>query len=131
MTTPSLKRPAQKMLNAFRVSMVGQDTIRTLLEKRFSLVVCCKHCPRMIEWTPSELASRFGDRVDLRLADLVPRLTCTGEDGCGTREIAVFPYFWPGDWRWRPASEAPPENEGSFDHEGAPNDTCGEVCDRR
>jgi hypothetical protein len=93
------------MIERFHVGQVGDDTIRTLLEKSFSLAICCKDCPRLIEWTPPELEQRFGNRVGLRLADLVPRLTCTGDDGCGSHEIAVYPNFWPGGWRWTPPAE--------------------------
>lgn len=108
MTTTELKRPSQKMLNAFRIGMVGRDTVRTLLENNFALVICCKHCPRMTEWTPPALAERYGEKVDIPLADLVPRLSCSGDEGCGTREIAIFPNFWPGAWRWTPDGSAPP-----------------------
>jgi hypothetical protein len=53
-----------------------------------------------VEWTPPDLPARFPERLDLRIADLVPRLVCTGEDGCGSHEIAVFPHLFDGEWRW-------------------------------
>lgn len=102
-----LRRPPAKAIKAFHIGQVGDDTIRTFLENSFSLAICCKACPRLIEWTPPELAQKFGDRPDLRLADLVPRLACTGEGGCGSHEIAVFPHFWAGPWRWTPPPAAP------------------------
>lgn len=105
MTLSQIERPSEKWIRAFKPSMVGSDRIRDLLKDRFSLVICCKHCPRLIEWTPPELARRFGEKVDLKLADLVPRLACTGDEGCGSHEIAVFPNFWPGDWRWTPPAQ--------------------------
>ncbi len=101
MSTPQIERPPEKWIRAFRPGMVGRDRIRDLLKDGFSLVICCKDCPRMVEWTPPELADRFAGKVDLPLIELIPRLTCAGESGCGSPEIAVFPNFWPGDWRWR------------------------------
>ncbi len=82
------------------VGMLGERTIGRLLEQGFSLIICCKNCPRIIEWTPPELELRFADRLGLQLADLVTRLSCTGEDGCGSRDIAVFPQLYEGDWEW-------------------------------
>lgn len=102
------RRPPEALIQRFRLGQVGEDTVRSFLEARFSLVICCKACPRLVAWTPPDLAERFGHRTDLRLADLVPRLACVGEGGCGSREIAVFPEFWPGDWRW-----TPPEASGT------------------
>ncbi|MES2035211.1 MAG: hypothetical protein V4466_13640 [Pseudomonadota bacterium] len=52
----------------------------------------------MIEWTPPQLQARFGDRPGLRIADLASRLSCTGEDGCGSHDIAVFPHLFDGPW---------------------------------
>ena len=53
-----------------------------------------------MEWTPPDLEARFGGTLQLRIADLVPKLACTGEGGCGSRDIAVFPHFYDGPWRW-------------------------------
>lgn len=96
----SLKRPPEKAVQRFHVGQVGEDTVRTFLTRGYSLGICCKACPRMVEWTPPELARRFGDRLDLRIADLAPRLSCAGEGGCGSREIAVFPHLYDGEWAW-------------------------------
>lgn len=99
--TPStLKRPPAKLLQHFRLSQVGDDTIQTYLERGFSLAICCKDCPRLIEWTPLELEQRFGDRLGLRIADLAARLTCTGEAGCGSHDVAVFPHAYDLPWTW-------------------------------
>jgi hypothetical protein len=97
-----LQRPAEKMISRFGLWQVKDHTIRTYLEKGFSLGICCRACPRTIEWTPQELLRRFGDRLDLLLKDLVPRLSCTGEDGCGSHDIAVFPHLYDGSWTWPP-----------------------------
>ena len=53
-----------------------------------------------IEWTPPELLAKFEGKLDLKLADLVPRLSCSGEEGCGSKEVAVFPHLYDGEWRW-------------------------------
>jgi hypothetical protein len=96
----TLKRPEAKYLLRFHAGQVGDDTIATYLENGWSLAICCKDCPRMVEWTPQDLQQRFGDRLQLKIADLVPRLTCTGPEGCGSHEIAVFPHFYDGEWTW-------------------------------
>jgi hypothetical protein len=102
MTTPppKLERPAERLIRRFHAGMVGARTIGSLLENGFSLVICCKDCPRMIDWTPPELERRFADRPGLKLAGLVPRLSCSGDDGCGSREIALFPQLYSGAWQW-------------------------------
>lgn len=92
----TLKRPPAKALQAFQVGQVGDDTVATYLAKGWSLAICCKACERLVEWTPPELQARFGDRLGLRIADLVPRLACAGPEGCGSREIAVFPRLYDG-----------------------------------
>lgn len=98
--TSTLKRPAQNLIDRFDVWQVKDRTIRGFLEKGFSLAICCKACRRMIEWTPPMLLERFGSRLDLPLADLVPRLACAGEEGCDSKEVAVFPHLYDGEWRW-------------------------------
>lgn len=92
----TLRRPPAKAVQAFHVGQVGADTVGDYLAKGWSLAICCKACPRLIEWTSPDLARRFGERPGLRIADLVPRLTCAGEDGCGSNEIAVFPHLYDG-----------------------------------
>ena len=106
--TSTLKRPPARAVKAFHAGQVGEDTISTFLTRGYSLAICCKACPRMVEWTPPDLARRFGDRLGLRIADLVPRLACAGEGGCGSREIAVFPHLYDGEWAWTPKAACPP-----------------------
>ncbi len=101
----TLKRPAAKLLERFHVGQIGDDTVRTYLEKGFSLAIACKDCPRLIEWTPPELQRRFGDRLDLKIADIAERLACTGDGGCGSHDVAVFPHGYDGDWAWLPATD--------------------------
>jgi hypothetical protein len=96
----TLKRPAEKLIRQFHVGQVGDDTIQTFLMKGFSLAICCQDWPRHTEWTPPELERRFGDKLGLRIADLVPRLACTGELGCGSHSVAVFPHLYDGEWSW-------------------------------
>lgn len=98
MAQTKLERPADRLVQKFDVWQVKDRTIRGLLAKGFSLAICCKACPRMIEWTPPELLRRFETKLDLRLADLVPRLSCSGDEGCGSREVAVFPHLYDGRW---------------------------------
>lgn len=102
MTVPStLKAPPKKALAAFNVGQIGEDTVGVFLEEGWSLAICCKRCERLVEWTPPQLLEKFGDKIDLRIADLAPRLSCRGEEGCGSREIAVFPHLYDSVWRWR------------------------------
>ncbi len=103
----TLERPAAKLISHFHIGQVGRDTVRLYLENGYSLAICCRDCPRLVEWTPSELQRRFGERLDLRISDLVPRLACTGDDGCGSRSIAVFPHLYDGQWSWPPADREP------------------------
>lgn len=100
MATSTISRPPAKALQAFQAGQAGEDTILIYLMKGFSLGICCKDCPRLVEWTPHDLTQRFGDRLGVRIADLAPRLSCTGDDGCGSRRIAVFPHLFDGDWSW-------------------------------
>jgi hypothetical protein len=98
--TSTLERPAERLLKTFKISQVGNDTIRTYLQRGFSLAICCRDCPRVIEWTPPELERRFGARLDLRIADLAERLSCSGPGGCGKKDVAVFPHLYDLPWRW-------------------------------
>lgn len=100
--TSTLKRPPKAALQRFHAGQVGDDTIETYLAKGWSLGICCRACERLVEWTPPDLMERFGDRIGLRLAVLVERLACSGDEGCGAREIAVFPHLFDGAWTWRP-----------------------------
>ena len=44
----------------------------------------------------------FGSRLNLRIADLASRLSCTGEGGCGAQDVAVFAHLYDLPWRWTP-----------------------------
>lgn len=98
----TLKRPPAKFISLFHVRQVGDDTIADFLTRGWSLAIFCKDCPRTAEWTPPDLVRRFGDRPGLRIADLVPRLSCAGPDGCGSHNIAVGPHAYDGPWSWAP-----------------------------
>jgi hypothetical protein len=99
----TLTRPDEALIRRFAIWQVRDRTIRAYLEKGFSLAICCRDCPRTIEWTPPELLRRFETRLELPLKDLVPRMCCTGEGGCGSHDIAVFPHLYDGAWTWPPA----------------------------
>jgi hypothetical protein len=101
-THSALERPDDDLIRRFALWQVRDRTIRSYLVKGFSLVICCRECPRMIEWTPPELLRRFETNLDLPLKELVPRLSCTGEGGCGSHDIAVFPHLYDGAWSWPP-----------------------------
>lgn len=101
----TLERPPDRLLKTFNVARIGNDTIRTYLQRGFSLAICCRDCPRLIEWTPPELETRFGGRLDLRIADLAARLSCTGPGGCGAKDVAVFPHLYDLPWRWSPPGD--------------------------
>jgi hypothetical protein len=94
--------PSQKEIAAFRPSMCGASTVEDHLRNRRSLMIICKSCTRIVEWTPPELIRRFGAMLSLRLADLAPRLSCTGEGGCGCKDVALAQHFYRGDWTWPP-----------------------------
>jgi hypothetical protein len=97
----TLKPPPKKELAHFHFELVGNDTVRTYLESTYSLAVCCRDCKRLVEITPPELEERFGSKLGLRIADIGRRLRCTGEGGCGSDDIAVFPHLYDDpDWRW-------------------------------
>ncbi|HEY2660673.1 MAG TPA: hypothetical protein VGI79_13195 [Caulobacteraceae bacterium] len=98
----TMRRPDAKLITRFALWQVKDDTVLTYLEKGYSLGICCRNCPRTIEWTPPQLQRRFETRLDLPLKDLVPRLSCTGEGGCGSHDIAVFPHLYDLPWTWPP-----------------------------
>ena len=98
----TIQRPPAKLISRFGLWQVKDHTIRTYLEKGYSLGICCRECPRTIEWTPPELLRRFENQLDLPLKTLVPRLYCAGEEGCGSHDIAVFPHLYDQPWSWPP-----------------------------
>jgi hypothetical protein len=98
----TLERPNDRLLRGFKVSQVGNDTIASYLRRGYSLAICCRDCPRLIEWTPPELETMFRTRLNLRIADLASRLSCTGEGGCGAQDVAVFPHLYDLPWKWTP-----------------------------
>ena len=65
-----MKRPAQKLIDHFRLDMIGDDRVEDYLRKEWSLIICCKGCPRMIEWAPQDLKDRFGERPEVKIADI-------------------------------------------------------------
>jgi hypothetical protein len=87
-----LKRPEEKAIRSFKPWMIGADTIGTLLDNGWSLGICCRHCPRTIEMTPAALEEKFGAYRNLKLVDLLPKLECSVEKGCGSKEMVVFPW---------------------------------------
>jgi len=103
-SSPStLKRPPEALIRRFHLSQVGGDTVRTYLTKSYSLAICCRECPRpVIEWTPEDLLEKFEHRIDVKIADIAARLSCSGEQGCGAKDVAVFPHLYDGPWSWTP-----------------------------
>lgn len=75
--------------------MIGADTIGTLLDNNWSLGICCRHCPRTIEMKPEAIEKKFGAYRGLRLLDLLPKLTCGQDAGCGSTDMVLFPWKEP------------------------------------
>ena len=99
----TLERPPEKMLQRFRFDMdMPRDTIRLYLEKGWSLAVCCCDCPRIVEWTPPDLAERFAGKLDTTIAAVLARVACKGEGGCGSKNVALFPHPYDHAWTWPP-----------------------------
>ncbi len=98
----TLQRPPEQLVRRFHLGQVGTDTVRTFLTKGYSLAICCRECPRLIEWTPEDLLEKFGDRTHVKIADIAARLSCAGEEGCGSTDVAVFPHLYDGPWSWTP-----------------------------
>ncbi len=96
----TLKRPPAKLLERYHHGQIGGDTIRVYLTKGYSLAICCRACLRLVEWRPPELLRRFGAKLDLPIARLGERLSCTVEGGCGSHDIAVFPHLYDQAWTW-------------------------------
>ena len=87
-----LKRPEEKAILSFKAGMVGSDTIGTLLDHGWSLGICCRNCPRTIEKKPEAIRERFGVYRRMKLADLLPKLSCGTEKGCGSTDMVLFPW---------------------------------------
>jgi hypothetical protein len=101
MRVPStIKRPPEKLISRAHAGQAGSDTLSTYLENGWSLGTACKACPRLVEWTPPDLLERFGDRLELKIADLGRRLSCSGPEGCGSQDMAVFPHPYDHHWHW-------------------------------
>ncbi len=98
----TLKRPPDALIRRFHLGQVGADTVGTFLTKGYSLAICCRACPRLIEWTPEDLLEKFGQRTQLKIADIASRLSCSGDEGCGSKDVAVFPHLYDGPWSWTP-----------------------------
>lgn len=97
----TLKRPPEALIRRFHLGQVGADTVATFLTKGYSLAICCRECPRTIEWRPPQLLEKFEHRVDVKIADIAARLSCSGEEGCGATDVAVFPHLYDGAWSWK------------------------------
>jgi len=99
----TLKRPDEADLARFRFTGIKRnDDIRKYLTAGWSLAICCRNCPRIVEWTPPMLLEKFGDRPGLTIQKLFPHLACKGEGGCGSRDVVVFPHLYDHKWEWPP-----------------------------
>jgi hypothetical protein len=87
-----LKRPEEKAIRSFKPWQIGADTIATLLDNGWSLGICCRNCPRTIEMKPEAIEEKFGAYRHLKLVDLLPKLTCGTEKGCGSTDLVLFPW---------------------------------------
>lgn len=95
-----LERPPANELRSYKAPRRA-DTIRVFLEKGWSLAICCRDCRRApVEWTPPELERKFGSALGVPVADLIPRLRCLGDEGCGSKDVVVYPHHYDGEWRW-------------------------------
>jgi hypothetical protein len=88
----TLRRPPEKFIRSFKPWMIGDDTIATLLDNGWSLGICCRRCPRTIEMKTEAIEERFGEYRHLKLIDLLPKLSCGEPKGCGSNDMALFPY---------------------------------------
>jgi hypothetical protein len=96
-----LKRPEEKTIRSFKPWMIGDDTIATLLDNGWSMGICCRECPRTIEMKPEAIEEKFGGYRRLRLVDLLPKLTCGTDKGCGSTDMVLFP------WKEKPTTSKP------------------------
>ena len=96
----TLERPSEKLVQKAKLGHIGEDTVRTFLTNGYSLAICCKDCPPVVEWTPPQLLERFSSKLDVAIAQIAERLSCSGEAGCGSHKIAVFPHLYDLPWTW-------------------------------
>jgi hypothetical protein len=101
----TVRTPAPHLIRRFEPRHLGARTIGYHLQQGYSLCICCKDCRRLVEWTPYDLEEKFGKWPDLKLVDLLPRLACKGEKGCGSDDVALFPHLYDGAWRWPPKAQ--------------------------
>jgi hypothetical protein len=86
--------PEAYLIRTFNIRQVAGLSVRWFLKGKFSLGICCRDCSRLSEWTPPELEEKFAGKLDLPVAEIVKRLACTGEGGCGSHSVAVFPHLY-------------------------------------
>ncbi len=102
----TIRPPPKKWLAHWHVGLIDDDTVRDLLERGESLGFYCRGCRRLVEITPPELEEKFGTKLGARIRNIAPRLRCSGEDGCRSDDIAVFPHLYDdAAWRWAPPAE--------------------------
>lgn len=92
-TPGGMKRPTKKMLDSFRPSMIDNMAVSLLIDRGWSLGICCRHCERLVEWTPDILAEKFAGKEGMGLRAIHGKLECGGDKGCGASDVAIFPYF--------------------------------------
>jgi len=63
--------------------------------------------------TPLAIEEKFGDYRHLRLADLLPKLECGTEKGCGCKDMVLFPWKEKPS-RTKPKVAEPPASELPF-----------------
>ena len=85
----TMERPDEKLISRFALWQVRDRTIRNYLEKGFSLGICCRNCPRTIEWTPPELLRRFGDRLIKRRRSMLDGICAEVVDLLKDRNFSV------------------------------------------
>ena len=64
--TSTLKRPAERLLRqATGDGGMSRDTMELYLRKGWWLALCCRDCPRIVEWPPPKLLEMFGDKLTI------------------------------------------------------------------
>jgi hypothetical protein len=101
--SPGLVAPDAADLRTFKINrQMATDTVETFLKKGWSLAVCCRSCGRLAEKTPPELEAIFSGKLKTTIADVLPRLACKGDGGCGSTDVAVWPHAYEHPWTWPP-----------------------------